>query len=137
MEKRAEWPARGGAAVPPFPGDILEPSRVLTNMSYILVCNLNYGCLQHMNDWTHLSSLSCKVCVTKPDCASSATRTPPCCPVKRAKSRKARKEGSRRTNCILHPNLSEGGSPNTEGCLLILNLTQHLTFSNDMWEPCG
>ena len=28
MEKRAEWPARGRAAVSPFPGDNLEPSRV-------------------------------------------------------------------------------------------------------------
>ena len=29
MEKRAEWPARGRAAVSPFPGDILEPFRVV------------------------------------------------------------------------------------------------------------
>ena len=28
MEKRAEWPARGRAAVSPFPGDIVESSRV-------------------------------------------------------------------------------------------------------------
>ena len=29
MEKRAEWPARGREAVSPFPGDILEPFRVI------------------------------------------------------------------------------------------------------------
>ena len=28
MERRAEWPARGRAAVSPFPGNILEPFRV-------------------------------------------------------------------------------------------------------------
>ena len=39
MEKRAEWPARGRAAVSPFPGDIL-PSRTVhvpfLKMGYLL-----------------------------------------------------------------------------------------------------
>ena len=37
MEKRAEWPARGRAALSPFPGDILEPFRVIASlkMSFI------------------------------------------------------------------------------------------------------
>ena len=32
MEKRAEWPARGRAAVSPFPGDILPSRTVLLRM---------------------------------------------------------------------------------------------------------
>ena len=40
MEKRAEWPARGRAAVSPFPGDIL-PSRTV---AVVLVRNVNREC---------------------------------------------------------------------------------------------
>ena len=39
MEKRAEWPARGRAAVSPFPGDIVQSFRVLA-----LLFQMNWVC---------------------------------------------------------------------------------------------
>ena len=39
MEKRAEWPAPGRAAVSPFPGDIVPSRRVLLASLFVSVAS--------------------------------------------------------------------------------------------------